>query len=193
MEKAEENSQKVKKSFQETYKSTLNEKFSSIVLRFKEGFLNLKSYLLNDLKRGIHNLIEKKIKQNYENYQKFIIENLKTFCEQTLEKNQGFTLIFNERDFNYFNEHKDLLTKAISYPFQLEKGKESIRGGFKINLEDEKISYDYTIKNLLDHYSEYMEKEFSKIVSDKGINQLQQKFEGFITKKKSEMEEYLEK
>ncbi|MGV9200289.1 MAG: hypothetical protein ACOC4M_15900, partial [Promethearchaeia archaeon] len=155
------------------------------------GFLNLKSFLLNDLIRDIHDIIKDKIEKNYESYQKFLIHNLKDFCEEILEEDQEFRLILNKRDFNYFNKNSDNLCNNLSNSFQIEKGEEEFTGGFKVYIEKEKLSYDSTINNLLEQYSNYIEGEFSKIVSDKGIKQIQQEFEQFTKRKKSEMKEYL--
>ncbi|MFO8018843.1 MAG: hypothetical protein R6U96_09420 [Promethearchaeia archaeon] len=191
MEKAEQESKKVKKSFKETYRSTINQKFSSVSLRFKEGFLNLKSFLLNDLKRGIHDFIGDKIKGNYKSYQEFIKKNLQSICEENIESSQEFVLILNARDYDYFKDKINVLKENIQNSFQLEKGSKAFTGGFKIYIEEEQISYDSTIDNLFEQYSDYIEREFSKIVSDEGIDKILQEFEQFTEKKKSEMKEYL--
>jgi len=159
-------------------------------LKIKERFLDLKNGLVKDLTNDLYQLIKEKINVNYENYIKFLLDTIKKNIDN-LDKYQKITILFNSKDYNYFSKNSDKIQNLFNNSVEIKKNNIEIIGGFKILLNEGKINYDYSISNLIDKNSTFIEMDFSKIVSDSEIKLIEDKFEDFIQNQKLRIEGYL--
>ena len=152
--------------------------------------MTLKNNLVTDLKNELNQLIKEKINVNYENYIKFLLDTIKKNIDN-LDKYQKITILFNSKDYNYFSKNLDKIQNLFNNSVEINKNNIEIIGGFKILLNEGKINYDYSISNLIDKNSTFIEMEFSKIVSDSEIKEIEDKFEDFIQNQKLRIEGHL--
>ncbi len=189
-EKNVENSLKIRNQYIEEYNQYLNNSLSTTLLKIKERFLNLKNRLVKELTNDLYQLIKDKINTNYDNYIKFLLELIKKNT-YNLDKYQEITFFFNSKDYNYFSKNLDKIQNLFNNSVEIKKNDTEIIGGFKILLIEGRLNYDYSISNLIDKNSTYIEMEFSKIVSDSEIKEIEHKFEDFIRNQKLRITEYL--
>lgn len=189
-EKNVENSLKIRNQYIEEYNQYLNNSLSTTLLKIKERFLNLKNRLVKELTNDLYQLIKEKINTNYDNYIKFLLETIKNNT-YNLDKYQEITIFFNSKDYNYFSKNLDKIQNLFNNSVEIKKNDTEIIGGFKILVSEGRLNYDYSISNLIDKNSTYIEMEFSKIVSDSEIKETEHKFEGFIRNQKLGITEYL--
>lgn len=189
-EKNVENSLKIRNQYIEEYNQYLNNSLSTTLLKIKERFLNLKNRLVKELTNDLYQLIKDKINTNYDNYIKFLLEIIKKNT-YNLDKYQEITIFFNSKDYNYFSKNLDKIQNLFNNSVEIKKNDTEIIGGFKILLIEGRLNYDYSISNLIDKNSTYIEMEFSKIVSDSEIKEIEHKFEDFIRNQKLRITEYL--
>jgi len=159
-------------------------------LKIKERFLTSKNNLVADLTNELYQLIKEKINKNYENYLKFLLDTIKKNIDN-LDKYQKITILFNSKDYNYFSKNLDKIQNLFNNSVEIKKNNIEIIGGFKILLNEGKINYDYSISNLIDKNSIYIEIEFSKNVSDSNIKEIEEQFEDFIQNQKLRIERHL--
>jgi len=159
-------------------------------LKIKERFLTSKNNLVADLTNELYQLIKEKINKNYENYLKFLLDTIKKNIDN-LDKYQKITILFNSKDYNYFSKNLDKIQNLFNNSVEIKKNNIEIIGGFKILLNEGKINYDYSISNLIDKNSIYIEIEFSKNVSDSNIKEIEEQFEDFIQNQKLRIEGHL--
>lgn len=189
-EKNIENSLKTRNHFIEEYNQYLNNSLSTTLLKIKERFLNLKNGLVKELTNDLYQLIKEKINTNYDNYIKFLLETIKKNT-YNLDKYKKITILFNSKDYNYFSKNLDKIQNLFNNSVEIKKNDTEIISGFKILLSGGRLNYDYSISNLIDKNSTYIEMEFSKIVSDSEIKEIEYKFENFIQNQKLVIKEYL--
>lgn len=159
-------------------------------MKIKERFLTSKNNLVADLTNELYQLIKEKINKNYENYLKFLLDTIKKNIDN-LDKYQKITILFNSKDYNYFSKNLDKIQNLFNNSVEIKKNNIEIIGGFKILLNEGKINYDYSISNLIDKNSIYIEIEFSKNVSDSNIKEIEEQFEDFIQNQKLRIERHL--
>lgn len=159
-------------------------------MKIKERFLTSKNNLVADLTNELYQLIKEKINKNYENYLKFLLDTIKKNIDN-LDKYQKITILFNSKDYNYFSKNLDKIQNLFNNSVEIKKNNIEIIGGFKILLNEGKINYDYSISNLIDKNSIYIEIEFSKNVSDSNIKEIEEQFEDFIQNQKLRIEGHL--
>jgi len=174
----------------ENYEQFLNQSLSSTFLEGKEKFLNLKNTLINTLKTSLLNRIKKNIKENYMNYIKFLLNTIKTITK-IVDKPQAIELIFNSKDYSYFLENFEKIQDQFKNPIEINKDQYDFIGGFKISLGSGLISYDYTIDNIINKKSSFIQIEISKIVNDSEIKEIEKTFNNFVQNQKSKIIEYL--
>ena len=168
----------------------MNQSLSLTLLKGKEKFLNLKNRLIKELKRSLSELVEEKIEKNYSKYIEFLIKNIREI-KKTIDKLQGIELIFNSKDYNYLLKNYGKIQDLFKNPVEINKDRIDFIGGFKISLVGGTISYDYTIDNLINIKSSFIQMEISKIVNDSEIKQIENNFNNFIQNQKTKITEYL--
>ena len=168
----------------------MNQSLSLTLLKGKEKFLNIKNKLIKELKRSLSELVEEKIEKNYSKYIEFLIKNIREI-KKTIDKLQDIELIFNSKDYNYLLKNYDKIQGLFKNPVEINKDRIDFIGGFKISLVGGTISYDYTIDNLINIKSSFIQMEISKIVNDSEIKQIENNFNNFIQNQKTKITEYL--
>ncbi|NVM34870.1 MAG: hypothetical protein HWN81_04695 [Candidatus Lokiarchaeota archaeon] len=181
---------KLKDHLIESYEQFLNQSLSSTLLKGKEKFLDLKNRLIKELKNTLFNLIRDKIKKNYSGYITHLLKSINSL-KNTIDKPQGIELILNFKDYNYFIKKFDKVAGLFKNPVEINKDQHDFIGGFRISLIGGIISYNYTIDNLIDKYSSFIQIEISKIVDDSEIKESEKEFENFIQNQKEKITEYL--
>ena len=76
-------------------------------------------------------------------------------------------------------------------PVEIHEDKKDFIGGFKVTLGGGLISYDYTIKNLIDKNSVFIQMEISKIIDNIEIKSIENKFDNFLQVQKNKITEVL--
>ncbi len=152
--------------------------------------MNLKNSLIKTLKNSLLNHIKKKIEDNYLGYLEFLFNNIKN-VKMTIDKPQAIEIIFNSKDYNYFIKNPERIQDQFKNLVEINKDHKDFIGGFKISLGSGLISYDYTIDNLIDKKSSFIQREISKIVNDSEIKEIENKFNIFIQNQKSKINKYL--
>ncbi len=190
LERSNERSLRLRTHFTENYKHFLNQSLSATLLRAKEKFLNLKNNLITNLTTSLFNLIKEKREKNYSAYIKYLL-NLINQVKKTMEKPQDIELIFNDKDYNYFIKNFDKISDLFKNPVEINKDRYDFLGGFKISLVGGVISYDYTIDNLIDKNSSFIQMEIAKILNDTEIKNIEKEYEEFIEEQKKRITEYL--
>jgi vacuolar-type H+-ATPase subunit E/Vma4 len=191
-ERSNERSLKLKTHFKENYDHFLNQSLSSTLLKGKESFLDLKNQLIRELLRSLNELIKDKIEKNYSNYIQFLLKTIKKI-KDTIDKPQEIELIFNSRDYRYLMENYGKIQNLFKNPVEINKDTTDFIGGFKISLIGGMISYDYTIDNLINTKSSFLQMEISKIIDDSEIKLIEQNYNLFIQNQKTNIREYIEK
>ena len=190
LERSQDRSIKLREQFIENYDQFLNQFLSSTLLEGKEKFLNLKNSLIKTLKIRLFNRIKNNINNNYLNYIEFLL-NIVKVIKNTVDKPQAIELIFNSKDYSYFLENSEKIQDQFKNPIEINKDRVEFIGGFKISLGNGLISYDYTIDNLINKKSSFIQIEISKIIDDSEIKEIEKEFNIFIQNHKSKIEEYL--
>lgn len=152
--------------------------------------MRLKNSLIKTLKVNLLNHIKKKIDDHYLNYLNFLFKNIKN-VKNTVDKPQAIEIIFNSKDYNYFIQNLEKIQGQFKNPVEINKDFIDFIGGFKISLGSGLISYDYTIDNLIDKKSSFIQREISKIVNDSEIKEIEKQFNMFIQNQKSKIIEHL--
>ena len=191
-EKSIERSLKLKNNFKENYDHFLNQSLSSTLLSGKGKISALKNQLVRELKRSLFELIEDKIEKNYSNYIEFLLETIKEI-KISIDKPQEIELIFSSRDYKYLMENYGKIQNLFKNPVEINKDTDDFIGGFKISLVGGIISYDYTIDNLINTKSSFIQMEISKLIDDSEIKQIEQTYDIFIQNQKTKIKKYIEK
>jgi len=168
----------------------LNKSLSSNLIQAKESILNLKNKFLDDLKHELIIQLEEIITRNYSNYLNFLIERFKSSIE-IIDKPPKIIILLNQKDFNAINKDRAKIENLFKNKIEIISSKEDMIGGFKAILEDGKISYNYSIDNLLIKNIVVIEKHLSQIFSEAELEKIQIDFERYIKNKKQEIKEYL--
>jgi vacuolar-type H+-ATPase subunit E/Vma4 len=168
----------------------LNQSLSSTLINGKEKFLNIKNNLNKKLKESLFKLIREKIDKNYASYIEYLLESIKN-VKKTINQPQELELIFNNKDYNYFIKNFNKIVDLFKNPIEINEDKRDFIGGFKISLVDGVISYDYTIDNLINRSSYFIQMEISKIINDSEIKEIEIEFEEFIKNQKKLITDYL--
>ena len=192
IDKTLERSSKIRRRFAKNYTNYLNQSLSSTLLKGKEIVLNIKNKLINNLKTTLNSLINEKINNNYANYIKYLIDSIKN-VKPNIEKHKDIELLLNSKDYDYFLKNFSKLENLFEVPVEIHEDKKDYIGGFKVTLGGGLISYDYTIKNLIDKNSVFIQMETSKIIDNIEIKSIENKFDNFIQVQKSKITEVLRK
>lgn len=190
MEKTYEKSLKLKKSFIETYDLSLNDSLSSNLLNLKEFFLDLKHKIINEFNNDLQNRIKENIKKNYSKYINFLLKNIKNISRNA-DLSSKIVILFNSRDYNYFSKNSDKIKNLFKNEVLIKKSKNNFIGGFELVKVKGDISYNYTIDNLIDKNSNFIQAEISKIIDDTEIKKIEGEFEAFFKDQKLGIEGYL--
>lgn len=190
IDKTLERSSKIRRRFAKNYTNYLNQSLSSTLLKGKEIVLIIKNKLINNLKTTLNSLINEKINNNYANYIKYLIDSIKK-VKPNIEKHKDIELLLNSKDYDYFLKNFSKLENLFEVPVEIHEDKKDFIGGFKVTLGGGLISYDYTIKNLIDKNSVFIQMEISKIIDNIEIKSIENKFDNFIQVQKNKITEVL--
>jgi vacuolar-type H+-ATPase subunit E/Vma4 len=189
-ERSQERSVRLKSHLIGTFENFLNQSLSSTLLKGKEQFLGVKNNMIKELKLSLFNVIKKKISNNYSDYIKYILKSIEN-VRKKIDKPQEIEIIFNSNDYNYFIKNFDKIIELFKNPVEINKDQRDFIGGFKVSLTGGTISYDYTIDNLIDKASSYIQMEIAKIINDSEIKEIEKEFEDFINIQKKKITGYL--
>ncbi|MFX0186970.1 MAG: V-type ATP synthase subunit E [Candidatus Hodarchaeota archaeon] len=190
IERANENSLKIRKQFIKTYNQYLNNILSETLLKSKEKILDLKNRILEDLKNSINHFIKEKINKNYTNYINFLLNIFRSY-KSFIDKSSKIIILFNSKDFDYFSKSSVKIKNLFKNDIEIQKYSEELIGGFKVKLFKGTIYYDYSIDNLINESSSHIQKNFSTLVTDPEIKDIEHNFEEFIQNKKLGIKDYL--
>jgi len=190
IDKTLERSSKIRRRFAKNYTNYLNQSLSSTLLKGKENVLIIKNKLINNLKTTLNSLINEKINNNYANYIKYLIDSIKN-VKPNIEKHKDIELLLNSKDYDYFLKNFSKLENLFEVPVEIHEDKKEFIGGFKVILGGGLISYDYTIKNLIDKNSVFIQMEISKIIDNIEIKSIENKFDNLIQVQKNKITEVL--
>ena len=185
-------SSKLKERFIEDYHQFLNNSLSANLSKAKDYLLNLKNRLILESNMEVSKRVREIIKDNYSNYVKYMLENIKS-ASQITKNSSEIVILFNSNDYKYFKKNNEEIKNCFKNKAVIENSPSDFIGGFKIKPTDGVISYDYTIDNLLNDNASLIQMEFSKVISDSEIVKIEQNFEKFIQKKKQSIGAYLKK
>ncbi|MFW9784035.1 MAG: V-type ATP synthase subunit E family protein [Candidatus Heimdallarchaeota archaeon] len=187
-----DNGTKIKTNFIETYNKQLNSSLSLTLLKIKEEILNLKNRLISSLIIDLKQLLIERIKNNYSSYLKFLTTTISEI-KPLVDKPPEVVISLNSRDYEYFLKNFDQLQNIFKNQVTLNTRKEDFIGGFRISQISNKISYDFSLANLMNKKRSVIEIEFSKIFSDvySEIEEIIQNYENFIQDQKLALQEYL--
>ncbi len=152
--------------------------------------MDLKNSLIKTLKINLFNHIKKEIDDHYLNYLNFLFNIIKN-VKSTVDKPQAIEIIFNLKDYDYFIQNPEKIQDLFKNPVEINKDDNDFIGGIKISLGSGLISYDYTIDNLIDKKSSFIQREISKIVNDSEIKETESQFNMFIQNQKSKINKHL--
>ena len=190
IDKTLERSSKIRRRFAKNYTNYLNQSLSSTLLKGKEIVLIIKNKLINNLKTTLNSLINEKINNNYANYIKYLIDSIKN-VKPNIEKHKDIELLLNSKDYDYFLKNFSKLENLFEVPVEIHEDKKDYIRGFKVTLGGGLISYDYTIKNLIDKNSVFIQMEISKIIDNIEIKSIENKFDNFLQVQKNKITEVL--
>jgi vacuolar-type H+-ATPase subunit E/Vma4 len=190
MDKTIERSSKIRKRFAKNYTNYLNQSLSSTLLKGKETVLILKNKLINELKTKLNSLISDKINKHYANYINYLINSIKGI-KPNLKKHQEIELLLNSKDYDYFLKNYSKVENLFEAPVEIHEDQKDFIGGFKVILGGGLISYDYTIENLINKNSVYIQMEISKIIENIEIKSIENKLDNSIQVKKHKITEVL--
>lgn len=190
LERSNERSLRLRNHFNENYEQFLNQSLSTTLLKGKEKFLYLKNQLISTLKTTLINLIKTELDKKYSTYIEYLLNSI-TKIKKTIDKSQDIELILNHKDYNYFIKKFDKILDIFKNPVEINEDRYDFIGGFKISLVGGAISYDYTIDNLIDKNSSFIQMEIAKILNDTEIKNIEKEYEEFIEEQKKRITEYL--
>lgn len=182
-----ENYQKIRVNILSAFNKLLNESLSSTLLFSRKSFLNLKNSLKNELKASVFNVLLENMLNKYSKYTEFIIRKIKDITEK-YNQNMEFKVIFNKRDYDYFTKNKD---KVFSQNIKISNINTDLEGGFKLLYSNGKISYDYSLRNLINKNSTEIQIEISKLIDESQIKELETDFDHFIQEEKSKINQFM--
>ena len=191
-ERSADRSSKLREHFKDNYSHFLNQSLSSTLLNGKAKFLDLKNQLIQEMKKSLFELIEEKIKTNYSMYIEFVLKMIKEI-KTSIDKPQEIELIFNSQDYEYLMKNYGKIQDLFKNPVDINKDKVDFIGGFKISLVGGFISYDYTIDNLINTKSSFIQMAIAKLIDDSEIKQIEQNYILFIENQKTKIIEYFTK
>jgi vacuolar-type H+-ATPase subunit E/Vma4 len=191
-ERTRESSLKMKQHFNETFNKLLNSSLSSTLLKIKEDVLKSKNKLMLELISDLTDLINSEIKEDYPKYVDFIIKTIENI-KYIIDKPPEIIITLNSRDFDYFNNKRELIEKIFKNPVKLKESETQFTGGFICVVAKGNISYNYTIENQIKKKLSIIEIEFSKIFQDSepDIKVLENDYVQFIENQKLAFDEYL--
>lgn len=190
IERTSEQSLRIREHFIETYNHYLNRMLSKTLLKSKEEILKIKNQLVENLKIIIKDYLKKKIEKNYSNYINFLINQMKLNVD-FIDKPPKIVILFNSKDYDYFKKNMNKLKNLFKNSIEIQKNPEDFIGGFKVILTSRDISFDYSVEDIINENLSIIQQEFSNIISDSEIKDIESNFENFIQNKKLGIEEYL--
>ncbi|MHA1986384.1 MAG: hypothetical protein ACW98D_07090 [Promethearchaeota archaeon] len=190
IDKTLERSSKIRKRFAKNYTNYLNQSLSSTLLKGKETVMNLKNKLINELKIALNSSINEKINKHYSNYINYLINSIKS-VKPNIKKHQEIELLLSSKDYDYFLKNYNKIENLFEVPVEIHEDQNDFIGGFKIILGGGLISYDYTIENLINKNSVYIQMEISKIIENIEIKTIENKLDNFIQVQKHKITEVL--
>jgi len=179
--------QKIRANVLSDFNKLLNHSLSSTLLFSRTSFLNLKNRLINELKASVFSVLLKNIKDKYSQYIEFILRKIKEIIEK-YDKDLEFEILLNKQDYDYFTKNKD---KIPSQNIEITNINDDFEGGFKLLHSNGKISYDYSLRNLIDKNSTAIQIEVSKIIDDSQIKELETDFEHIIQEEKLKINQFM--
>ncbi|MBY9007979.1 MAG: hypothetical protein KGD63_14655 [Candidatus Lokiarchaeota archaeon] len=169
----------------------MNSILSSTLFDSKELILGLKNRLISECVEELKKKTKKKIKKSQSEYYSLILDLIKQVFDNNKNLKKKSIIFFNEIDFKYFNQNIGDLKKVTNKNIIINQSDKIILGGFLIGQDDNEVVFNYDLSNLIRKNQYFIEIQFTKLIPDSGIKELQLEFESFINKNKKEIKEYL--
>ena len=157
LNRVEDRTTKIKNEFIEKYNKFLSNSLSSTILQSKEMLLQIKNDLLLDFKNHLMDKIKLLIENNYSNYIAFFINKLHEIILDVGSEPSGVEISLNSNDFKYFQGNRNKIEAVFSGKVIMKELKQPIIGGFILYLTQGKISYDYSVENIISKASNVIE------------------------------------
>lgn len=183
-------SKELREEFINKYEQQLNTNLSTTLLSSKEKLLDLKNELIKDFRNSLRGEVSSRIEDQYSNYIQYLLENMKE-VENKVDSSQNVNVFFNERDLRHFSQNADEIYNIFGNDVALKESQDIDVGGFKLELIQEDIIYNYSIDKIIDKNHSLLEKKISEQLKDSEIKNIRSEFEEFINNKKQEMEDIL--
>jgi vacuolar-type H+-ATPase subunit E/Vma4 len=189
-ERTQGQANKKRTEFIEDYKEKLNTSLSTTLLWSKEKLLNLKNDLVKLTKKLLIESVKKSMEENYAEYLNFLNQSFSKISKK-VNKSLKLTLIFNDKDYEFFKNNDADLKKYFDNSIDLAKSEGKIIGGFIINIEEQQISYDNSLDSIIEENYSFLEKNLTNLISESKIKEIENEFKEFIENKKSNIENEL--
>lgn len=189
IERISERSMKLRNQFIENYNRFLNRILSDTLINVKNETLELKNKMIRDLKESTIEEFKERIENNYQKYANYITKTIKDNIN-VIDKPPHVQIFFNPRDYDHFEAHRELINSLFTNKVELNKDKNFI-GGFKVIQSESNMVYDYTLDNLIKKNQTLLQVEFSKVISETKLSNLEKEFEDYIHNQKKAITEYL--
>lgn len=184
---------KKQKQFRNQYLNQINESTVSILLEVKSQLLELKNKLVFKFKEDFLVDLKNRIKNNYDKYINYLLELIKEKVSNIKDNSKKITLIFNSTDYNYFEQHKNMLEALKNVDFDFKKASNEFIGGYILDIPIDSYTYNYTLESQIKLKTNAIESILTKNLSslEERFYDLEDKFEQRIEDLRKEIEVYL--
>ncbi len=187
----ENKSQKLKKNYLNQFNKELNTNLSSTLLNSKERILRFKNKLINECIIDLQNELKKRIEKNYSGYSQYLLDSISQVYRNNKNMLKNSILYFNERDYAYLNKNSEIIEKITKKKGKKEISNQITLGGFILQENDGEITFNYNLSSIIYENRDLIEIQFSELIPDSEIKDLQKEFELFVNKKKEEIKNHL--
>ena len=182
------------KQFKDQYNSQINESTVSILLDVKNQLLNLKNKLIFNFKNDFKEELALKISKNYDQYINYLLKIIKEEVDNLKVPNK-MKLILNSNDYDYLNNHKELLQSLQIDNYELQKSEKDSIGGYILVIPEESFILNYMLENQINLKTNAFESLLTRELSplEESYYDINDKFEKSIEAIRNKIQNYLEK
>jgi hypothetical protein len=111
--------------------------------------------------------------------------------EIPLDDLKELRVYFNSRDLKFFKQNQKKIESTIKKDVKIKEDTSIELGGYILELMDKNISFNFTLKNIIQKNFSLIESKFTSIIADSKIKEVQNEFEHSINQKKKKREDIL--
>ncbi len=183
-------SKNLRAEFIDKYEKKLNTNLSATLLASKQELLDLKNNLIKNFKDAIRRETLQSIDKRYSNYINYLLKTMMEIKEK-VKSSESLVINLNLRDFNYFSTHISKVKNIFGEKVVIKESSGIDVGGFKLEMPQEEIIYNYSLENTLNKNFDLLEQKISNQVKDARIKDEQDGFEKFVEEIREKMEDTL--